>query len=50
MADFITAAITFVLSNFPLTFFVIGVIVSPFAIAWSPAPLDAATIAEKLIS
>ena len=50
MADFIRAAITFVLSNFPLTFFVIGVLVSLVAIAWSPAPLDAATIVEKLIS
>jgi hypothetical protein len=50
MADFIRAAITFVLSNFPLTFFVIGLIASLIAIAWSPAPLDAATIVEKLIS
>ena len=33
MADFITAAITFVLSNFPLTFLVIGLIVSLIAIA-----------------
>ena len=44
------AAITFVPSNFPLTFFVIGLIVSLIAIAWSPAPRDAATIVEKLIS
>ena len=50
MADFIRAAITFVLSNFPLTFFVIGLIVSLIAIARSPAPRDAATIVEKLIS
>ena len=50
MADFISAAITFVLSNFPLTFFVIGLIVSLVEIAWSPVPLDAATIVEKLIS
>jgi len=50
MADFIRAAITFVLSNFPLTFFVIGLIVSLIAIAWSPAARDAATIVEKLIS
>src|SRR5258708_32733969 len=50
MADFIAATITFLLSNFPLTFFVIGLIVSLIAIAWSPAPWDAATIVEKLIS
>jgi hypothetical protein len=50
MADFLTAAITFVLSNFPLTFLVIGLIVSLIAIARSLAPLNAATIVEKLIS
>ena len=50
MADFITAAITFVLSNFPLTFLVIGLIVSLIAIARTEAPVDAATIVEKLIS
>ena len=47
MADFLTAAITFVLSNFPLTFLVIGLIVSLIAIARSLAPLNAATIVEK---
>src|SRR5258707_7603107 len=50
MADFIAATITFLLSNFPLTFFVIGLCVSLIAIARSPAPRDAATIVEKLIS
>jgi hypothetical protein len=50
MADFIAAAVTFVLSNFPLTFLVVGLIVSLIAIAWSPGPVDAATIVEKLIS
>jgi hypothetical protein len=50
MADFIRAAITFLLSNFPLTFFVIGLIASLIAIAHLPAPRDAATIVEKLIS
>src|SRR5258708_7554438 len=50
MADFIAAAITFLLSNFPLTFFVIGLCVSLIAIARSPAPRDAAIIVEKLIS
>jgi len=50
MADFIAAAVTFVLSNFPLTFLVLGVIVSLIAIAWSPGPVDAATLVEKLIS
>ena len=46
MAEFITAAITFVLSNFPLTFLVIGLIVSLIAIAWSPGPVDAAVVDE----
>ncbi len=50
MAAFITAAITFVLSNFPLTFLVLGLIVSLIAIVRSPAPVDAATVVEKLIS
>src|SRR5260370_16927356 len=50
MADFIAAAITFLLSNFPLTFFVIGLCVSLIAIARSPAPRDVAIIVEKLIS
>ena len=50
MADFIADAITFVLSNFPLTFLVIGLIVSLIAIARTPEPVDAATIVEKLIS
>ena len=50
MADFISAAITFLLSNFPLTFFVIGLLVSLIAIVLSPPPRDAAIIVEKLIS
>jgi uncharacterized protein DUF6790 len=50
MAAFITAAITFALSNFPLTFLVIGLIVSLIAIACAPAPMDAAAVVEKLIS
>jgi hypothetical protein len=50
MADFIAAAITFVLSNFPLAFLVLGLIASLIAIAWSPGPVDAATLVEKLIS
>jgi hypothetical protein len=50
MADFIAAAITFVLSNFPLTFLVLGLIASLIAIAWSPGPVEAATLVEKLIS
>ena len=40
----------FVLSNFPLTFLVIGLIVSLIAIARTEAPVGAATIVEKLIS
>jgi hypothetical protein len=50
MAAFIAATITFVLSNFPLTFLVLGLIVSLIAIIRSPAPVDAATVVEKLIS
>src|ERR1700716_3464513 len=50
MADFIAATITFLLSNFPLTFFIIGLCVSLIAIARSPAPRDAAPIDAKLVS
>ncbi len=44
------AAISFLLSNFPLTFFVIGLIFSFVAISRAPRPLTEATVIEKLIS
>src|SRR5260370_40206084 len=50
MDVFIAAAIAFLLSNSPLTFFVIGLCVSLIAIARSPVPRDVAIIVEKLIS
>jgi hypothetical protein len=49
MADKIGAIITFVLSNFTLTFFVIGLIVSVVAIARAPRPVGAAVVVEKFL-
>ena len=46
----ITAILTFVLTNFPLTFLVLGLVVSLIAIARSPKPVGAAMVVEKLIS
>lgn len=50
MADIIRAAIVFVLSNFTLTFFVIGLLFSAAAIARRKRPVDRALIVEKLLS
>lgn len=50
MADFLRAAITFLLANFPLTFLVIGLAVSLIAIARAPKPIGSSTVVEKLIS
>ena len=46
----IKAAIVFVLSNYALTFLVIGLLFSVVAIAGAPKPVDASVIVEKLIS
>jgi hypothetical protein len=50
MAEFITAFITFALSNFPLTFLVIGFLVALAAIARAPGPAGPALIVEKLLA
>ncbi len=50
MAGLITTTIVFLLSNFPLTFLVIGLIVSLVAIARAPRPVGAAMVVEKLIA
>jgi hypothetical protein len=44
------AAIRFALSNFTVTFFVIGLIASCFALARAPKPLSAAVVIEALLS
>jgi hypothetical protein len=50
MAELINATITFILSNFTLTFFVIGLIFSGIAIARAPKPVGTAMIVEKLLA
>lgn len=50
MSAFIAAAITFVLTNFSLSFLVLGLVVSLVAIARSTEPMSAETAVEKLIS
>lgn len=50
MADAIKTPITFVLSNFSLTFLVVGLLFSLIAIARAPKPVSAAVVVEKLLS
>jgi hypothetical protein len=50
MAEHIKATITFLLSNFTLTFFVIGLVFSAVAIIRTAKPVGAAMIVEKLLS
>lgn len=50
MAGLVRASIGFVLANYSLTFFVIGLVISAFAIARAAPPLSAAVIIEKLLS
>jgi hypothetical protein len=50
MADHVKAVITFVLSNFTLTFLAIGLIFSVVAIARAERPARAALVVEKLLS
>ena len=42
--------ITFILSNFTLTFFVVGLLFSAFAIGGAPKPISQALVVEKLLS
>ena len=50
MSAFVTAALTFALSNFSLTFLVMGLVTALLAIARLPKPVGAATVVEKLLS
>lgn len=50
MAGTIEATITFILSNFTLTFFVIGLAFSVAAIARAPKPTGAAVVLDKLLA
>ncbi|MFT3987337.1 DUF6790 family protein [Aestuariivirga sp.] len=50
MADLIKSLITFVLSNYSLTFVVIGLLFSLAAIARAAKPVPRALVVEKLIS
>ncbi len=50
MAEHIKATITFILSNFTLTFFVIGLVFSAVSISRAAKPINAAVIVEKLLS
>jgi hypothetical protein len=49
-ADLIKATITFVMSNYSLSFFVLGLIVSLIAIARSGASIDRSLAVEKLLA
>ncbi len=50
MHEHIKAAIAFALSNFTLTFFVIGLFFSAVAIARAPKPVGTSMIVERLLS
>jgi hypothetical protein len=50
VADVIKAALTFFLSEFSLTFFVLGLVFSAVALARAPKPLSPAMVVEKLLS
>lgn len=50
MASLIRATLTFLLSNFTLTFLVTGLLVSAVAIARAPRPVSEALVVEKLLS
>jgi hypothetical protein len=49
LAQIIKASVTFVLTNYSLTFFIIGLIVSAAAIARSAKAADRALVVEKLL-
>lgn len=50
LADLIKMTIIFVMSNYSLTFFVLGLIVSLLAIARSRTPIDRSLVVEKLLA
>jgi hypothetical protein len=49
LADLVKATIAFVLSNYSLSFFVLGLVVSLIAIARSARPIDRPLVVEKLL-
>ena len=49
-ADLIKATVTFVLANYSLSFFMLGLIVSLVAIARSRTPINQALVVEKLLA
>jgi len=50
LAELIKTTITFVMSNYSLSFFVVGVIVSLVAIARAEQPIDRPVVVEKLLT
>ncbi len=50
LADLIKATITFVMSNYSLSFFVLGLVVSLAAFARSSTPVDRPLVTEKLLA
>ncbi len=50
LADLIRATITFVLSNYSLSFFVLGFIVALSALVRSAVPLDGPRVVDKLLT
>ena len=50
MQEAITIAIKFVLANYSLTFFTIGLMVATVAIARAPKPISKRVVVEKLLS
>lgn len=50
MAEFIRTAVTLILSNYPLVFFILGLIAAAISLRRAPAPASAALIVEKLLA
>src|SRR5271167_1730136 len=50
LADLIKATITFVVTNYSLAFFMLGLVVSVFAIVRSTSSIDQPLVIEKLLA
>ena len=50
LADLIKTTITFVMSNYSLSFFVIGLVVALIAIARSGHPIDRSLAVQKILA
>ncbi len=50
LADLIKVTITFVMANYSLTFFMLGLVVSVFAIVRSTSSIDRPLVVEKLLA